>query len=92
MDWILNSSSSELLKKCWSDVRSEGFSLGNIDCVIALEKPKFLPYRDEVRSSIAKILGCQKEQVFVKAKTGEKLGDVGEGRCVEAWCVCLLEK
>ncbi len=84
--------SSELLKKCWSDVRSEGFSLGNIDCVIALEKPKFLPYRDEVRSSIARILGCQKEQVFIKAKTGEKLGDVGEGRCVEAWCVCLLEK
>jgi len=84
--------SKVLLSKCWSDVKKAGWSLVNLDCVIALEKPKFLPYRNQVISSIASILSCQKEQVFVKAKTGEKLGDVGQGRCLEAWCVCLLEK
>lgn len=84
--------SSILLKKCWDDVRNAGWKLGNLDCVIALEKPKFLPFREQVRESIAKILEVQKEQIFVKAKTGEKLGDVGQGRAVEAWAVCLLEK
>lgn len=84
--------SKVLLSKCWSDVKKDGWSLVNLDCVIALEKPKFLPYRNQVISSIASILSCQEEQVFVKAKTGEKLGDVGQGRCLEAWCVCLLEK
>ena len=83
--------SAMLLKKCWDDVRNAGWVLGNLDCVIALEKPKFLPFRDKVRESIAKILEVSKEQIFVKAKTGEKLGDIGQGRAVEVWSVCLLE-
>ncbi|MBQ0050625.1 MAG: 2-C-methyl-D-erythritol 2,4-cyclodiphosphate synthase [Treponema sp.] len=84
--------SKMLLSKCWDDVKAAGWNLGNLDCVIALEKPKFLPFRDEVRKSIATVLGCDFDQVFVKAKTGEKLGDVGTGKCVEVWCTCLLEK
>lgn len=83
--------SAMLLKKCWDDVRNAGWNLGNLDCVIALEKPKFLPFRDQVRESIAKILEVTKEQIFVKAKTGEKLGDIGQGRAVEVWATCLLE-
>ena len=84
--------SALLLKKCWSDVKSSGWQLENLDCVIALEKPKFLPYREKVCESIAKILEVEKSQIFVKAKTGEKLGDIGEGRAVEVWAVCLLTK
>lgn len=84
--------SESLLKTCWRDVLGAGFALGNLDCVIALEKPKFLPYREQVRESVAQILGVEKSQIFVKAKTGEKLGDIGEGRAVEVWCVALLEK
>lgn len=81
-----------LLSKCWSDIRAEGWNIGNIDCVIALEKPKFLPFRTEVCRSLAQILGCDATSVFVKAKTGEKIGDIGTGKAVEAWCVCLLKK
>lgn len=84
--------SKKLLLKCWSDIKAAGWKLGNLDCVIALEKPKFLPFRNEVRKSIADVLGVSYEQVFVKAKTGEKLGDVGTGKCVEVWSCCLLEK
>ncbi|MBR1404017.1 MAG: 2-C-methyl-D-erythritol 2,4-cyclodiphosphate synthase [Treponema sp.] len=84
--------SKSLLKTCWNDVTNAGWKLGNLDCVIALEKPKFLPYREHVRASIAAVLGVLPEQIFVKAKTGEKLGDIGQSRAVEAWCVCLLEK
>ena len=83
--------SAMLLKKCWQDVKTAGWDLGNLDCVIALENPKFLPFRDQVRESIANILEVSKDQIFVKAKTGEKLGDIGQGRAVEVWTVCLLE-
>lgn len=83
--------SALLLKKCWQDVKNAGWDLGNLDCVIALEKPKFLPFRDQIRESIANILEVSKDQIFVKAKTGEKLGDIGQGRAVEVWSVCLLE-
>lgn len=84
--------SKMLLSKCWSDVKNAGWKLENLDCVIALEKPKFLPYRNQVRESIAQVLGVEPEQIFVKAKTGEKSGEVGTGKCVETWAVCLLEK
>ena len=84
--------SALLLKTCWNDVLKAGWNLGNLDCVIALEKPKFLPHRERVQKSIANILGVSESQIFVKAKTGEKLGDVGQGRAVESWAVCLLEK
>ena len=71
-------------------MKAAGFSIGNLDCVIALEKPKFLPFRDEVRKSIATLLDCDVSQVFVKAKTGEKTGEVGEGRAVHAFATVLL--
>ena len=84
--------SKMLLGTVWNKITLEGWKLENLDCVIALEKPKFLPRRQEVIDSIAKILHVEKNQVFVKAKTGEKLGDVGQSRAVEVWATCLLSK
>lgn len=87
-----NADSAKLLQKVWKDVLDESWKLENLDCVVKLEKPKFLPKRQEVISSIAKILGVENERVFVKAKTGEKLPPVGTGDAIEAYVVCLLNK
>ena len=84
--------SAELLRAAWKDVQAAGWNLVNLDCVIKLERPKFLPHRGEVIESIAGILGVEKSQVFVKAKTGEKLPPVGTSEAVEAHVVCLLKK
>ena len=84
--------SALLLKTVMKDVLAAGWKIENIDCVIKLEKPKFLSRRQEVINSIASILDVKPEQVFVKAKTGEKLPPVGTSEAVEAECVCLLSK
>ncbi len=84
--------SRELLRTAWEKVSDGGWRIENIDCVVALEKPKFLPYREQVRKSIASVLGCPEESVFVKAKTGEKLGKIGRGEAVEAWVTCLISR
>ncbi|MCI7533765.1 MAG: 2-C-methyl-D-erythritol 2,4-cyclodiphosphate synthase [Treponema porcinum] len=84
--------SSVLLQTVWKKIQAEGWKLNNLDCVIKLEKPKFLPYRNQVISSVAETLGVSTEQVFVKAKTGEKLGSVGNGEVIEVWCSCILTK
>lgn len=84
--------SALLLKKIWDDVKKEGWELNNLDCVLEMEKPKFLPWRDKVIESIAGILQCERERVFVKAKTNEKLDSVGQGLAVKAYCVCLLTR
>ena len=81
-----------LLQKVWNDVRNEGWRIVNIDCVIKLEKPKFLPKRQDVINSIAQILEIESSNIFVKAKTGEKLPPIGTSQAVEAEAVCLLEK
>jgi 2-C-methyl-D-erythritol 2,4-cyclodiphosphate synthase len=87
-----NADSAFLLKTVMNDVYKAGWKIENIDCVIKLEKPKFLPYRQQVIESIAKTLGIQNDQVFVKAKTGEKLGDIGNSNAIEAYSTCLLSK
>ena len=87
-----NADSAKLLQAVWKDVLDEGWKLENLDCVVKLEKPKFLPYRPKVIKSIAECLGVNENQVFVKAKTAEKLDSVGASLAVEAWCSCLLSK
>ena len=87
-----NANSAHLLQTVWQRITAEGWTLCNLDCVIALEQPKFLPRRDEVRQSIAHILDVPVQNVFVKAKTGEKMGKIGRGEAVEAWATCLLER
>lgn len=87
-----NADSANLLKAVLEDVYKNGWKIENLDCVVKLEKPKFIPYRQKVIENIAKILGVKNEQVFVKAKTGEKISPVGTSEAIEAYCVCLLSK
>ncbi|MBQ9238123.1 MAG: 2-C-methyl-D-erythritol 2,4-cyclodiphosphate synthase [Treponema sp.] len=87
-----NADSAQLLQTAWHDVQNAGWELGNIDAVIKLERPAFLPHRDAVRDSIAVLFSVPRDAIFVKAKTGEGLGDVGSGDAIEAWAHCLLFK
>lgn len=87
-----NADSAELLRTVMKEVYSQGWKIENLDCVIKLEKPKFIPFRQSVIENIARVLEIQPDQVFVKAKTGEKLPPVGTGEAVEAFVTCLLSK
>ena len=81
-----------LLKTAYAEVRKAGWRVANLDCVVVCEKPKVLPYREAIRSAIAQALDIATEDVFVKGKTNEKVGPVGEGLAVEATAVCLLAR
>ena len=84
--------SRQLLQAAWSLVTEAGWKLVNLDCVVAIQEPKILPHREAIRKSIAAILQVDVDQVFIKAKTGEKLGPVGNSEAVEVWATCLLTK
>ena len=84
--------SAQLLSAVLKDVYAKGWKIENLDCVIKLEKPKFIPFRQQVVNNIASVMGIEADQVFVKAKTGEKLPPVGTGEAVEAYGTCLLSK
>ena len=85
-----NANSLELLKGAWR--RLAGWRLVNLDCVVSCEGPKILPYREQIRRSLAEALETDPGVIFVKGKTGEGLGPIGTGEAVEAMAMCLLEK
>ncbi|MGN0740794.1 MAG: 2-C-methyl-D-erythritol 2,4-cyclodiphosphate synthase [Treponema sp.] len=91
-DQYKDADSKKLLSIIWNDVKKQGWTLENLDAVIMLERPKMLPYRNQIIASIAKILEVPEDRIFIKAKTGEKTGDVGTGKCIEVFATCLLSK
>jgi 2-C-methyl-D-erythritol 2,4-cyclodiphosphate synthase len=85
--------SLDLLKLCvYTTLKLSPWRIANIDSVVSCKGPAILPYRDAIRKSLAEALGLQEAQVFVKGKSGNGVGDVGQGRAVEALAVCLLER
>ena len=81
-----------LLQTVWQRVQTAGWQLENADCVIAIQKPKILPYREAIRRSIAEILSVEIDRIFVKAKTGEGVGVIGSGTAAAVWCTSLLSR
>ena len=87
-----NRDSAEMLRLAYERVKNSGWQLVNLDCVVAAERPKLAPHKEGIAQRIANILSVRREQIGLKAKTGEGLGPVGAGELVEARCVALVER
>jgi len=85
-------SSLLLLKKVGEMCVERGFSISNIDSIVAAEKPKIAPYIQEMKKNIADSLGVDTDKVNVKATTTETLGFVGREEGMAATAVALLQK
>jgi 2-C-methyl-D-erythritol 2,4-cyclodiphosphate synthase len=84
--------SSILLSHVNDLIKSNGYEIGNIDCVLAIEKPKILPYIEKIKQKISNVLSIDKDQISVKATTTEKLGFVGRTEGIAAFSTLLLTK
>jgi 2-C-methyl-D-erythritol 2,4-cyclodiphosphate synthase len=84
--------SKRLLKDSWALVEKKGYRVGNVDCTIIAQKPKMLPYIDQMRAVIADIFGVSPELINVKATTTEKLGFTGREEGIAAQAAILIEK
>ncbi|MDU2115615.1 MAG: 2-C-methyl-D-erythritol 2,4-cyclodiphosphate synthase [Peptoniphilus lacydonensis] len=87
-----NIDSKILLKRVFKIMKENNFKIGNIDSVIACEKPKLAPYIDSMRKVIADILNTDVENISIKATTTEKMGFVGREEGISAEAICLLER
>lgn len=85
-------SSTVLLSQVMDSVREKGFRIVNVDTTVILQSPKMGPYKDEIRSRMAKLLGVGEDCFCVKAKTAEHmLGELGTGDAVVCQAVCLID-
>jgi 2-C-methyl-D-erythritol 2,4-cyclodiphosphate synthase len=84
--------SAEMLQAALARVTAAGWRVVNLDCVIFAQRPKILPHRQRIRERVAGILGVDVERVWLKAKTGERVGPIGEEQAIAAECVVLIER
>ncbi len=84
--------SRRFLQAAVEEVRSKGWAIVNVDCTVHLEQPKLAKHKPAIRQSLATLLEIELDRVGLKAKTGEGLGPVGEGRAIVADAVVLLER
>lgn len=87
-----NVDSKKLLEHVYNLILGKGYILGNIDAVVALQKPKLSPYIKEMKNIIAGILKAEPDQISIKATTTEKLGFVGRGEGASAFATVLIYK
>lgn len=81
-----------LLKECVRLIGEKGFKVGNVDAMLCIEAPKISPYIDEMKKNIAEAIGCDIEDISIKATTNETMGFIGREEGVVAYAVCLIEK
>ncbi|NFV14472.1 2-C-methyl-D-erythritol 2,4-cyclodiphosphate synthase [Clostridium sporogenes] len=85
-----NISSLLLLSKVKSLINKEGYEIINIDCTIIAQKPKMLPYIEDMRENICKCLNLNDKMLNIKATTEEGLGFTGKEDGISANAICLL--
>jgi len=73
-------------------VRSAGYALVNLDVTVVAQEPVLAPHLEPMRVAIAAVLGVEKAQVSVKAKSTDHLGALGRGEGIAALATVLLEK
>lgn len=84
--------SKVLLSRVYEIMVSKGYEIGNLDSVVAAEKPKFKDYIEEMEGVIANILKTDISNISIKATTTEKLGFVGREEGISAEAVVLLKE
>lgn len=81
-----------LLRRVCDVIEQKGYKVGNVDCTIAMQRPKLRPYIDTMRSTLASVIGIEVDRVSVKATTTERLGFEGREEGVSVHSVVLLYK
>lgn len=87
-----NADSIELLQIVMQTVGKKGYVIGNIDSVLIAEYPKFKPYVNDIQQRLMTVLGCNTDQISIKATTTETLGFEGRQEGIAAQAVVLLQR
>lgn len=83
-------SSIELLKRVGILLEEHRYLIENIDATIIAQKPKLLPYIDQMIRNVAEALHLEEDQVNIKATTEEGLGFTGNLEGISAHAICAL--
>ena len=84
-------SSTLFFSKILDLLDEKGYRLASVDTVVILERPRLAPHQQAIRSALAAALRLAPENVNIKAKTAEGLGEIGRGEAAAAQAVAVIE-
>lgn len=88
----LDMDSKVILAQVVALIATKGYRLVNIDATVCAERPKLNPHIPAMKACLASVMGCDEEQVSIKATTTERLGFTGREEGISAYAVCLVER
>ena len=80
-----------LLKEIVAFIHNVGYEIINIDLTIIAQKPKINPHKQEIKTSIAKLLQVEKQFINIKATTAEKMGFIGRNEGIAVQSIATLK-
>lgn len=86
----LGMDSKVILAKVMDLIATKGYKVGNIDATVCAERPKINPHVPAMKACLAHVMGCDEDQVSIKATTTERLGFTGREEGMSAYAVALI--
>jgi 2-C-methyl-D-erythritol 4-phosphate cytidylyltransferase/2-C-methyl-D-erythritol 2,4-cyclodiphosphate synthase len=68
------------------------YKISNVDVTVIAQRPKLLPYLDEMRTKLAAALQIPADAVSIKGKTNEKVDATGRGEAMACHAVALITR
>jgi len=84
--------SKVLLKAVVELLDERGWTVGNVDASLVLERPKIMSHVPAMQRIIAELLRVGEDAVSIKATTNERMGYVGREEGVCAYAVALVQR
>ena len=81
-----------LLKKTITLIATKGYRFVNLDATICAERPKMNPHIPEMKACLAQVIGCDEDDISIKATTTERLGFTGRQEGIAAYATVLIAK
>ncbi len=86
-----DASSLGLLEEVMRRLKRGGGRIVNLDSVVVAEEPRVAPHVERMKAVLRPILGLGEKALGIKAKTGERLGAIGEGQAVACYAIALVD-
>ncbi|MCB1669187.1 MAG: 2-C-methyl-D-erythritol 2,4-cyclodiphosphate synthase [Porticoccaceae bacterium] len=84
--------SRTLLRQVIGLITGKGYQLVNADMTLVAQAPKMAPHITAMMNNLAGDIGCDSDQLNIKATTTEKLGFEGRGEGIACHAIVLLAR
>ena len=87
----LDMDSKVILREVVALIATKGYRVGNIDATVCAERPKLNPHIPAMLQCMADVIGCDPDDISIKATTTERLGFTGREEGISAYATVLIE-